>query len=61
VGGRFRAAATDTEHYLLPCCRNIELNTVPAGTVESAGEDAESARFRSEQGSIDPEPPMDLI
>lgn len=33
--GRFKSALIDSEHYLLACCRYIELNPVRAGMVKS--------------------------
>lgn len=36
--GRYKASLIDPEHYLLTCCRYIELNPVRAGVVQSPGD-----------------------
>ena len=52
--GRYKASLVDTEHYLLACCRYIELNPVRAGIVERPEDYVYSSHHANGLGKHDP-------
>ena len=51
--GRYRATVIDSKHYLLDCCRYIELNPVRGGLVDKPKHYHWSSYARNAQGKAD--------